>query len=81
MMMTFGEMLISIFGKVKMILIVVIVIFMVIPLLLCIIGFIKINSDEDYKDDVKYCYNCQEGFCMDIPKSKECKKHRKVINK
>lgn len=49
-------------------------------ILLCIIviemfiAWLKYLLDETYVDDYEYCYKCNRGFCMEIPKSPQCLK-------
>ena len=82
MMMTFGEMLINIFGKVSKIKMVdILFVIMFFLTIWTIIGLANINLDsKQIKDDINYCDSCQWGWCMEIPHSKECKKIRKAIN-
>lgn len=43
--------------------------------IICVLIIIKYSSSNK---DEEYCYNCQKGFCMLIPKSKECQEYREV---
>lgn len=39
-----------------------------------LIEWLKSLGDEKNTTDFHYCYNCPCGFCMEIPKTKGCKK-------
>lgn len=39
-----------------------------------LIEWLKSLGDEKNTTDYHYCYGCQEGFCMEIPGTKGCKK-------
>lgn len=45
-------------------------------LVVVVIGWVKILTNPDIKDDSDYCYNCRTGWCDLTPKSKECDAER-----
>ena len=41
---------------------------------------LTIALDESVAKEYEYCYNCQHGFCTEIPKSRTCLKWQEEVH-